>query len=347
MIVPEALRNRMSAQAVGVLLIIILSLALWGIGAFSTTQRAQPNSFQPETKEGDKILFIAVVERLRQGQPYYTVMGEELQAKGFPAAEIPNWRTPLHLTFLSRVTVQGGTLILFVIVLAGLWLMTRMRQLEIPMLIFVGIPLIGLAAATIFSEAWAGALIALSLASYFQQRWTLAAVYGVLALFMRELAVVYAVVCGLLALWSRRKTESLIWIVGALLYTGYFVWHAQHVRAAIPPGAMGHAQSWVRWGGLPFLFATLRWYGWTQFASAPLIVAAGLLGTASRQMPMQARMSLLAYVVAFLIVGQPFNSYWGLLVVPLWGVALPYAIDGATRLLSATEPSEQSLLPAK
>jgi hypothetical protein len=280
----------------------------------------------------DRSLFLAVVHRLQDGEPYYPAMGSELHARGYPTASVWNWRPPLYLFVLAAATIPGATaLLLGIIGLALAWLLRPMSSHK---LLLIAGPLAGMTGVVYFAEAWAGALIALSLAAYCRQRWTLAAVCGVFAVFFRELAVIYAVSGGILAFRARRKRESVVWILGGIIYIAYFLWHSHMVYAAIPAGARSHPYSWVQWGGLPFLLSTLKWYAWVAIAPGilgPLVLVLGLLGTVSAGMPIQARVALLAYSVGFMIVGHPFNTYWGLVTLPLWSLAVVSGVDGWQR----------------
>jgi hypothetical protein len=45
-------------------------------------------------------------------------------------------------------------------------------------------------------------------------------------------------------------------------------------------------------------------------------------------MPVHIRGCVLVYSVLFLVVGQPFNQYWGLLIAPITAMWLTYAPSG-------------------
>src|SRR5690606_20126060 len=76
-----------------------------------------------------------------------------------------------------------------------------------------------------FAEVAAGPLILLSVTAY-AAGWRRAGVAaGLLALFVRELAGVYVLVCLVLALRERRWREAAAWAVGMSLYAGFFAWH--------------------------------------------------------------------------------------------------------------------------
>lgn len=286
---------------------------------------------------GDRVVFSAVVRRLQRGESYYTAMRTELQAGNYPTASVFNWRTPLHLSILSSLTVAGSRVILGAIAIAAVGLLIPAYPSARATVMAVGVPIMASTILVELADAWAGALIGLSLGAYVRRHWLVAAICGMLAVYFREQAAVYAVCCAVLAMWSGRKTESLLWVLGGVLYLGYYGWHAEQVLAAIPPNPRSHGASWVQFGGLPFIFRTVECYGWVLFAPsimAPLVVACGLTGTVSKQMPVHARVALTAYFAVFAVVGLPINRYWGLVTVPLWGLGVLHGIGGAYRLRS-------------
>jgi hypothetical protein len=330
------------ARLVGWLIVAgVLSVAL---GGYFLHNRAEPATsvLRGATGTGaDRPLFLAVVQRLQQGESYYVAMGTELHARGFPTASIFNWRTPLHLWVLALFGIRGATVVLAVLLMAALF--GLLRPLSAQLLVLVAGPVMGIAGVVYFGDAWAGAFVALSVAAYRRQAWALAAFCGVLAVFFREIAVVYALASAGLAFVDRRRVESAVWIVGGVLYALYFFWHAQSVQAAMPIDATAHPFSWVQWGGLPFVVGTVKWYAWVAIAPTilgPLVVSTGLLGVVSSRMSPQVRLALLAYFVAFSIVGHSFNTYWGLVTVPLWALSLTHAAEGARTVLSLVRASE-------
>ena len=268
-------------------------------------------------------------------------MGAELRARGYPARSVFNWRTPLHLEAVASAGIPYANIAIrtlaMVLVTAAAWALSIYGGETALLAGFSALGaaaplLLGFPGSVVFGEAWCGALIGLSLAAYTRRYWTAAAICGVAAVFLRELAAPYAVVCGLIALHARRRREFAVWLAGGAVYLAYFGVHAWSAQMAMRSEDLAHAQSWVRWQGLPFVFQTASWYGWSMLAPnilVPLLVAAGLTGTAAPSMPMQLRAAILGYFLTFAIVGQPFNSYWGLVTAPMWAFGIIYSADGA------------------
>ncbi len=183
--------------------------------------------------------------------------------------------------------------------------------------------------AVFVSEAWSGALIALSACAYLLDRRIIAGVCALAALFIRELAAPFCVLAAILALTERRWRELGLWIAGAVAYGLYFAFHVRQVVAHRLPADFSHNQSWLSFPGVPFLQATLLKLGW--FALLPTIfstVALVLLTAAllSSQTPRPLRLGSALYVALFLVAGLPFNDYWGFEAAPIWAITCGYGL---------------------
>ena len=282
--------------------------------------------------------FKAIVSRLRAGESYYQVVGSELRRRGYPTLSVFNWRTPLLHTSISimppgiaraALMVLAGlllvcTAIVFsdrsaIIILAGL-------VLQLGAVLSVMVP-----EAPLMSEAWTGVFIGLSVFAYSRQANLAGAGLGVLALFVRELAAPYTVLCTILAIVGKRKRELAIWAVGAVAYAVYFGWHFSEVSARLQPADLAHRDSWFYAGGLPVLSNTLRMNAFALVA--PRWMAGALLGLIAsgvicQRTPPHVRAGALTYVLVFLVIGQPFNYYWGLVTAPLWALTAAYGVEG-------------------
>lgn len=204
---------------------------------------------------------------------------------------------------------------------------------------------------------WAGVLMALSVCCYGVSRPLWGVVCGLAAVFCRELAMPYCLLAAALAWHAGRRGELLAWCLGLGAWAVYFALHAWQAAQWIPPDALAHPHSWLRFGGLGFLLATVQinayllllpqWVTALYFVAAVVGLAgwgaslwcaganpvgpqaaadqnAGLLATPyAGGLGRLVALTLAGYVVAFGCVGQEFNQYWGSLTAPLWcfGVA--------------------------
>ena len=129
-----------------------------------------------ESKGADLMLYRRIVERIRGGEGYYAVTGEELRKRGYPTHSVFNWRLPVLGWSLGHLPSTKTGQVLSVI-LASMTLLTWMiafhqRNYSFIQLMFGGLLLTGpllyslLPDPFLIHEFWAGTLILLSLAAY-------------------------------------------------------------------------------------------------------------------------------------------------------------------------------------
>ena len=169
---------------------------------------------------------------------------------------------------------------------------------------------------------WAGVLIALSVGCYGVGRPGWGVAFGLAAVVFRELAMPYCLVAAGLAVWERRWREAVAWALGLGAYLALFGLHAWHVLGLIRPEDAAHAEGWLQLGGAAFVLSTAQINAYLlllpQWLTA-LYFAAAMLGLAGWDTPLGRRVALTVclFVLAFALVGQPFNQYWGALYTPL------------------------------
>lgn len=297
-----------------------------------------------EPRRSDVQLFVRIVEDVRQGQPYYGAAGDEMRTGGYPTRSIFNWRQPLIYLALSRVPQVLAQIGLVVLAAKLLWDTGKTLPRETFALVPMVNSCIGLLVpvAVYLTEAWAGVCIGLSLLAYARNRGRAGALWGLAALFVRELAAPYCLLAGCLALWRRRWHEVYVWVLGAAFYAVYYGLHAMQVLKHVGPHESAHLNSWIAFGGLPFLSETLRANG--LFLLAPrfvvAIVAVALVAAWwNRRLPLHARVTLVLYGGLFLVVGLPFNGYWGLLIAPTVSLWLAYSWGGLRALWNPARPT--------
>lgn len=288
---------------------------------------------QRKSGAGDLALYWAEVGRIRAGQGYYEAAAAELTARGYPTRSVFNWRTPLPMWLLGNLPAPWlGKAILAVLsgamLVLGFELLWRQGNGRFSIAALGAMLLIGPLAFCVLGDLyvapclWSGVLIGLSLCAFGLDRpgWGVAA--GVTALFFRELALPYCVL-GLGLAWREREwRQAAAWTLGILAWVAYFGLHWMQVAPLIAPDARAHAQSWIQFGGAAFVIATAQMSAYLlvlpRWVTA-LYFAAAMLGFAGWHTRLGERAALTAalYVVAFGIVGQDFNQYWGSMLAPL------------------------------
>jgi hypothetical protein len=340
-------------QAIALLVVLVIALAVCLLLAVTRPTLSTPGAAS-QSFDGD--LYRAIVERVRAGEGYYDAAGTELRARRYPTGSIFNWRTPLYAWVVGKVPEPlWAQILLWLPAIATLLLAYTEVQREAGMQWGVASLLLLASALSwtvigevyLFTELWAGVLIALSVFLYGQGNWPLGLAAGLLALFFRELALLYGLLALLLAVWERRHREVIAWIAGLALYGVYLILHGLQVTERITIADRVHAGGWIQFGGLPFVIGTcqinlvlINLPGWVSAVCLPL----SLLGWAGWRGATGWRggLTVAGYVVAFLVVGNPaFNCYWGLMYAPLFAFGLlgaPVALRDAWAVVSNSGP---------
>jgi hypothetical protein len=346
---------RLSAGQARAVLALWLLAALLCVGVtLSPLARGYAGVVRPGP--GDVELYRAEVERMQAGEGYYQAAAAELHERGYPTRSIFNWRTPLPMWLIGHVPrpVWGKVLLgLLALMLLRTAFEALMRDEPAALarhaacIVLLSCPLVCCVLDDLFvmPVLWAGVLMALSLVCYGSDRSAWGVGFGVAALFMRELALPYCLLAMGMAWWNGRRRELLLWAVGLAAWTLFFEVHALRVLALIQPGDRAHTQGWLQLGGAAFVLSTVQLNAYLllcpQWVAALWFVAA-MCGFAGWNTPLGRRVGGTAclYVVAFGLVGQQFNQYWGALVAPLWcfGVArLPASLRDLCRAVGGSK----------
>ena len=290
---------------------------------------------------GDAAAFRVVVNRLEAGEPYYEVFGEELRRGGYPAGSVFNWRPPLLLWALARVSeaVSRGVLITLGMILLAATLVASspdpVRMATGGIMQAGAVATIAVPSAVLFSESWAGVLIALSVCLHQWRRSRAAIAVGLLALFARELSAPYCVACTIAAVMRGRWREVAWWLGGASVYVAYYWRHLVQVSAHRLATDVTHRAAWLGPPQLDALMIKADWHAWLlstpPWAGALALTLVGL-GIAARRAPAHVKLASAVYGGFFMVAGQPFNGYWGLVAWPTWAIASGH---GASLLFEA------------
>jgi hypothetical protein len=245
----------------------------------------------------------------------------------------------LHLYSLAKMpaSLTRGVFIalgiaVFLLSAVTVWRHSRTGAVVTAVLMFGAVVMVFTPTGILLAEAWAGLFIALSVCAYLRRRWTVGTVLGLAALFLRELAAPYCVLCFLFSVRARRRTESGLWLAGAVAYAIYFGVHFWQATIHRQPGDLAMTGSWLQGGGLGFIMATIRvngcllvWPGW----AASIFCGLGAAAALTCATPGYLRASMLVYLVFFALVGMPVNQYWGWMTAFLWPMAVGFGVDPA------------------
>jgi hypothetical protein len=315
----------------------------WNLGALPRRDMAANRDVGRGEVAPDLALYLEVIARVRRGENYYAVAGQAIPNYGFPTSSPLNWRLPTYAWLLSTLRCAGTiqlTLIALSIFALTIVFAVRWRQDGALCALLTTVAMIGVVRwagdgyACVAQEPWAATLIVVSLAAHAASRhavgWRyVSIVAGLAALFMRELALPYCAIAGLVAFSHGRRREAAYWLVGILAFFAFYAWHVSQVRGqlAVSGGsATTDVGQWLRLGGLDFVLLSSRMNGLlfeAPGAAIWLFLVAALLGSGVRRSDTSqlAGFAAAAYLVAFAFLGRPENFYWGLMPAPLlaWG----------------------------
>jgi len=319
--------------------LVALALAAGFFLAVAISPLRQSNVGRQRPGKGDVALYRAEVERIRAGEGYYEAAAAELTERGYPTRSVFNWRTPLPMWLIGRLPAAVFAKALLGAFALGMMLIAfealareehnALRRPVACALLLIGalMPCV-LADLFVMPVLWAGVFIGLSLCCYGIDRPRLGVAFGLAAVFFRELALPYCLLAAAVAVCRRQWIELFGWTVGLAAWFVFFGWHALRVSALIAPEAHAHAESWLQFAGAGFVISTTQTNAYLLVLPhwiTALYLAAALFGLAGWNTPLGTRIGLTAclFAVAFAVVGQEFNQYWGCLTAPLmcFGVA--------------------------
>lgn len=318
-------------------LAIVLLVLIAGSALVIISETVSPVS-SPRSEQMDADAYLGVLALMRGGSSYYHAAHEVLLAKGYGTTSVFNWRTPawpkLIAFFPSIVWVQVSLTILASITLLFAYRMVRARaNFLIASAVVLGIVpslvLITAAKGLVLTEVVAGTLILSSIVGYGHRNWIVGLAAALLALFIRELAAPYILLCIGFAVWQRNSRELVGWVLGLLAYFVYFAWHWTEVAQRLGSVERDDPGGWIRFGGIRFVIETAHFNG--LFFLTPLwltaaLLPAALMGLFAWRQGLRAALTVTVYLCTFSVIGKPFNFYWGALYAPLLMLGLPWSV---------------------
>ncbi len=318
--------------------IAALLLMLLGLVTGSAPERAAPSSGPTDIG-----LYAYAAGEAAHPTTYYARTIAEQRREGYELKPFVTVRPPTLPFILAALGSEGArraavmalalaSLILWWLQLSREGVALVPRALDLIALGTGALPAIAVQA-PYMHEVWAGLLISASLASRRADAFRLSVALGLMAALIRELAAPYLMVMLVLALLGRRPREAGAWGLAIGLFGAALAFHAHMVDSLILPSDH-YGAGWVKLSGWPFVLHAAQWNAVLAAGPAWLTVLAvpiALAGAASWTSPLGRRLAavLLAYVLAFAVIGRPENFYWGLLFAPL----LPLGFARAFRAL--------------
>ncbi len=345
--------------AIGLLAALLLALA-WS--SWSTVQLAKADDARVAAKTGTRIgdlqLYDRIHTRFATGESYYAVALDEQRSHNYPTRPFVTVRLPTLAWIdgnVSEPVWKGMALALLVGVLLA-WmgalsamapLVLRAEVLGAMVLLFVaGIGLYD-ARALQFHELVTGGLLTLALGLYRPQRWWPSLLLAALALAIRELALPFVLLWGVLAMFERRWKEAAAIALVIALFAGAMVFHAQ----AVAPHVLASDPASPGWDGFNgpqmalFSLAKLTALLYLPIAIAAPIALLALLGwiALGGRLGLFATIWFIGFFVALSLFARTNNFYWVLVVLPAYGAGLAFVPRAIAELVQAALGRQKSL----
>jgi hypothetical protein len=297
----------------------------------------------------DGEIFEAVVDRVRNGQDYYTAQRDVFSSTKYPVNSVFNYRLPTYAwTCAALPNTASVNLVLGLLGAAILLFVYRsfrsrssfLWSTVCTALLAGGVSWVCLGQLGLYTEAWAGLFILVSVLGYRAGYDWIGLSFGLLAVYFRELAVPYVLICLGLAGWNRQGKQVVVWLVGLSLYVLFLGYHAMRVWPLLPTGQFA-AKEWVDLGGPDFFLSTAQMN--IFLLPMPKIVVSGyflLCATGAAVAFYDEKrllLTLLCYFAIFMLIGGTYRAYWGMIYAPL----LPLSLHSLTSIFSPVRQNAQ------
>jgi hypothetical protein len=335
-------------------LVLATLIAIMALSALAPSVKTGSPPRTSKSRMTDAELYTKVISEVRSGTPYYASVVRNHRENGYPLRPFFTVRMPT-LAKLSAMLPPSGArfLLLGLIVAAGIaWFRLIVRDLEqravrISALVLVAVSLTTLASPvlSLFHDAWAGVLMALSLALNQQRKVAASIAVGLAAALIRELAVPFLVLMACAAVWEKKWREVAGW-AAAIAVTGCAViLHAGALSPLVTDSDLS-SQGWKGMGGWTFYLSTMTIA--TPLSIGPawlarMLIPLALFGWFAWRSPLALRVSglLIGYGILLAAFSRPDTFYWGLMMTPLLLAGLAFAPLMVARLLEQIRSSRE------
>lgn len=292
-------------------------------------------------REDDRVLYENIVERVEAGEGYYDAAADELRKGGYPLKPTPAFRPPtlaVALGLLPGTLPRLGLLILLCLAAVFAWMRTlkdapAWERIATITLLMCGLANVGAPNSLYLHEAWAICFIALSLAFY--RNLALCLGFALIAVTIRETAILFPIAMGIIALVERDWKRAAWLVVLGLFSAALWFAHGLAASAVLLPNDPP-SPGWLAMGGAPMVLAASKWNILTSQLEGVWLALAFLLFAASlatvRRIELRIGAVYVAlFSIALLVFGRADNDYWGIMFAPFLAVGLPPAMQAAVR----------------
>ena len=135
---------------------------------------------------------------------------------------------------------------------------------------------------------------------------------------------------------QKQRKEALLWTAILIVFAAFLTMYALHVQTLMLPNDL--RKSWLGFSGWAFILDTANYSPilaitprWLDAILVPLILSGFVRWC--RIEYVQLPLVVGTYIVAFLVMGNPDNTYWGSMYTPLLPLGIIYT-PGSTKKLA-------------
>lgn len=337
--------STLHARIAAGLLALLLIGCIAGLSAPTPPAATGTGTERSEDNQRDIILYESIVDAVRHGGNYYATAADALRLGNYPLRPFITMRLPGLATVQAWLPHLAVLTLLYALVLSvtAAWFM-RLRDAfpDWPARVIAMALLAGGMMAFVqadlwaFHEVWAGLLIALSLALRRPGRWVSAVAAGLLAVLIRETAVLYLGIMAAAAWIEGERREAYAWAGAVGVLALALVAHAFAVARVVGPLDPA-SPGWSGMLGPGFFVHSIT--AATALALAPgwiaaLLAGLSLFGWAAWRDPLALRALAIfvSYATVLAIFARADTFYWVLLIAPTFLVGLAFLPDGLREL---------------
>ena len=358
--------GNLPASVAIVLLVALVCSCIWSVSApndtIQTVNRhiAAPQGTGLVGTAGDLELYREINARMARGEGYYSAALSLQQVNNYPTSPFFCVRPPVLAEGVRLFGLLGWQIAaIFVLALSLIGLFGASTRTVSPIErvaagAFFALCGMGafLEAAGLMHELIAGLFLSAALLVYRPDRWWPSLLLAALALAVRELALPFLLLWAGFAAFERKKREFLAVLGVIALFAIGMALHAQAVIALRSPDVM-ESQGWSGFlGPRIFLGAMIQLTPLSALPEwlAPPLALLPLLGWFSLggRLGWFATLWFAGFALGMALFARPENFYWGMMVLPAYGIGLafvPRAIAALARavLSGAATPDHPSV----
>ena len=293
----------------------------------------------------DVVTYDGIIEGIRAGGNYYQLAADTLRAGADPVRPFVTFRLPLHSVVQARLPRFASLLLLFLLVVAVMvawWkrlapLFRRGAPRAVAMVLLAGGTLAFVQPDRVgLHESWAAPLVALSLALRRPGRWVEAVALALIALLVRETAVLYVLAMAGMAWVDGERREAAGWGAAMGMFALVLGVHA-HAVAQVTGPLDPITPMWNVQLGLGFFLDAVAQSTVLAAAPTPLALLLGVLcfaGWTAATDPLSRRVAAVVatYAAAISLFARAETFHWAMMIAPMFLVGLAFLPDLARDL---------------